>query len=338
MKRTKRTKRTILKKSACCAGMCLLFVTLGGCGSSAKFDAMETTSPSIMEEAKDSSADFSYGYYENGMTDEGEYAEEAPVEQEEATGAETGVPDTTRKLIKTVDMNVETRDFEGLIGLLEKKTGELGGYIENSNVYNGSSYRTYKETRYASLVIRIPKNELDGFIEDVKGASNVVNCNQSVQDITLTYVDLESHKKALETEQNRLLELLEMAGTVEDMITVESRLSQVRYELESMTSRLRSYDNQIDYSTVHMEISEVEELTPVKEETSWERMTHGFAGSVKDVGRDIREFFIRLIISVPYIVVWVIILGAGAFLVIALARHSMKKKVKKTPVEKETEE
>lgn len=333
----KRTKRTILKKSACCAGMCMLFAAFGGCGSSAKFDATEAVSPS-MEAASDSSADFSYGYYENGMTDGGEYAEEAVESREKTAGDETGVPDTTRKLIKTVNMNVETRDFEGLIGLLEKKAGEMGGYIENSSVYNGSSYQTYRETRYASMVIRVPEYELEGFIEDVKGVSNVVNCNQSVQDITLTYVDLESHKKALETEQKRLLELLELAQTVEDMITVESRLSQVRYELESMTSRLRSYDNQVDYSTVYMEISEVEELTPVKEETAWERMTHGFAGSVKDVGRDIREFFIQLIINVPYIVVWVVILGAGSFLVIALARRGMKKKEKKTPDNKETEE
>lgn len=333
----KRTNGKILQKGACCFCMCLLLMVLEGCGSSAKFDATEAVSQS-MEAASDSSADFSYGYYENGMADSGEYEEGAAEIQEKAEGMETGAPSAARKLIKTVNMNVETRDFEGLIGLLEKKTGELGGYIENSSVYNGSSYRTYRETRYASLVIRIPQNKLDGFIEDVKGVSNVVNCNQSVQDITLTYVDLESHKKALETEQKRLLELLELAGTVEDMITVESRLSQVRYELESMTSRLRSYDNQVDYSTVYMEISEVEELTPVKEETAWERMTYGFAGSVKDVGRNIREFFIQLIINVPYIVVWVIILGAGSFFVVALARRSMKKKEKKTPVKKETEE
>ena len=69
--------------------------------------------------------------------------------------------------------------------------------------------------------------------------------------MTLQYVDLESHKKALTTEQDRLIELMEQAETVEDIITIEGRLSEVRYQLESMESQLRTYDNKIDYSTVY---------------------------------------------------------------------------------------
>ena len=85
----------------------------------------------------------------------------------------------------------------GMIPLIEEKVAGLGGYIERSDVYNGSSYRTYRDLRWASLTIRIPKDKLDGFVQDMKGVSNVTNCNQSVKDVTLTYVDLESHKKAL---------------------------------------------------------------------------------------------------------------------------------------------
>lgn len=294
-----------------------MLLTFSGCGSTSKF--ADSTSAEPMSTQNSASADFTYGTaYDTGEGYEEEYASES--------GNTGEVQDTSRKLIKNVNMSVETQDFDGLLPLIEEKVAGLGGYIENSNVYNGSTYRTYKECRYASLTIRIPQGQLEDFIKDMQGVSNVTSCNRSVQDVTLTYVDLESHKKALQVEQDRLLELLEVAENVEDIITIESRLSQVRYEIESMESQLRSYDNQVDYSTVYMDIEEVEVLTPVAEETTGERIVHGFTDSVKDVGKGIKEFFVELIINLPYILEWVIILAVVIFIIVKLARRSMRKK------------
>ena len=80
--------------------------------------------------------------------------------------------------------------------------------------------------------------------------------------MTLDYVDVESRKKMLETEQQRLLELLETAESLDDILTIESRLTEVQYELDSKESQLRTYDNQIDYSTVYLDIDEVVRYTP----------------------------------------------------------------------------
>ena len=88
-----------------------------------------------------------------------------------------------------------------------------------------------------------------------------------------------------QTEQERLLQLLEQAESIEDIITIEQRLSDVRYQLESMESQLRSYDNQVDYSTVYLYIDEVEVYTPVEEETTWERISAGFMDSLKEYRR-----------------------------------------------------
>ena len=302
-------------------GYGLMFVMLlgsVGCGGSSK--SYDSAAPESMN-TTGSSADLSYYSYDDGSTED---VMEDAIEEE--SGDEQEVADTNRKLIKTVDMNVETKDFDGLMPLIEQKVNELGGYIENSDVYNGSSYRSYRDLRWASLTIRIPQDKLDGFIKDMQGVSNVTNCNQRVEDVTLTYVDLESHKKALKTEQDRLLELLEIAETVEDIITIESRLSEVRYEIESMEAQLRSYDNRVNYSTVYMYIDEVEILTPVVEETVWERMGRGFMESVADVINGIKEFFIGLIISLPYLVVWGIIVAVVVLIILKVMRGSKKKK------------
>lgn len=317
-------------------GLCILsaaamLAVFSGCGSKSSNNAgmMGLTADQAAPAASAETADFGYGYVDNNdaFMEEYEYDMESAPTVEEA--GNTQVVDTGRKLIKNVNMDVETRDFESLISLVEEKVRDMGGYIQDSSIFNGSSYGTYRSTRYASLTIRVPQEKLDGFIWDVEGISNVVQCNQSVEDVTLTYVDLESHKKALEVEQERLLQILEVAETVEDIITVESRLSQVRYELESMASRLRTYDNLVEYSTVYMYIDEVEELTPVVEETTGQRIVTGFMNSLKSIGRDIREFFVGLIIHLPYIVIWGIIITVAVLIGIRLRRGKRARKAER---------
>lgn len=215
---------------------------------------------------------------------------------------------TDRKLIKTVDLNVETKEFDKMMTTLTEQVDSLGGYIENMETYNGSAYASYRNARNANMTIRIPKNRLDGFLETVSGISNVVRKSEYVEDVTLAYVDLESHKNALRTEQTRLLELLEKADSIEDIIVIEQRLSEVRYELESMESQLRTYDNKVDYSTVYLNINEVKELTPVKEETVWERMGNGFKSSLVDIVEGARELGIWFVVHIPYLVIWAVVI------------------------------
>ncbi len=147
--------------------------------------------------------------------------------------------------------------------------------------------------------------------------------------MTLQYVDLESHKKALTTEQDRLIELMEQAETVEDIITIEGRLSEVRYQLESMESQLRTYDNKIDYSTVYLNIDEVERYTPTEEVTTGERIRDGFVDSLKGVGRGISNFAIWFVVNLPYLAVWAVIIICIILVVRLVIRKLEKSNVKK---------
>lgn len=237
------------------------------------------------------------------------------------------IQDTNRKLIKNVNMEVETEEFDTLLGRVEEKVDSLGGYVESSHAYNGSSYYG-SENRYANMTIRIPAEKLDDFLSEVAESSNVISRNDSVTDVTLQYVDMESHKKALIAEQDRLLELMEQVETIEDIITLESRLSEVRYQIESMESQLRTYDNQISYSTIYLNIDEVTKLTPVKEQSAWEKISTGFVESLYGVGRGILNFIIRFIINLPYLVVWAVIILI-IVLIFKAIRKSMKKRKEK---------
>ena len=196
-----------------------LFLTcallLSGCGAGSKSDSYAMATTEMAEEAA-----YDYATDDIYLNETASYAEEAEVETAEAGSgnSEIQVKDTSRKLIKNVNMEVETEEFDVLMVTIAEKTENFGGYVESSYTYNGSNYYG-NSSRNASLTLRIPAEKLPAFLSAVAECSNVISKNESVTDVTLQYVDMKSHKEALETEQARLIELLEQAESVEDIIT-----------------------------------------------------------------------------------------------------------------------
>lgn len=261
---------------------------------------------------------------EYAATDDIYYGESAKMSEESAADSgstgETQVVDTNRKLIKTVNMTVETEDYDTLVPKVTNRIQQLGGYIESSDIGKNNSYGEYESQRYANITARIPKAQMEDFVSEVAEASNVISKTESAEDVTLQYVDVESHKKALETEQERLLELLSNAENMEDIITIESKLSEIRYQIESYTSQMRTFDNQVDYSTVYLYITEVHVLTPQVEPGAGERIRQGFADNVVAIGSGIKNFVIEFIIFIPYL----ILLGILAVIVVFLYKKINK--------------
>ncbi len=238
---------------------------------------------------------------------------------------DAAVANTEQKLIKTVRMDVETEDLEALLPQISQKISALGGYVENQELYNGSAYASYR-SRSASLTVRIPAENLNGFVEDVKGVSNVVTYNESTENVTLTYVATESRMKALEVEQERLLELLSKAENMSDLLEIEARLTDVRYELENVTSQLRVLSNKVDYATVYLYISQVRIYTETEPQTVWQRIGSGFKENLHDMGENLTDFFVWVVTYSPQLIIWgVIIAVAVKVLRKAIAKRKAKK-------------
>lgn len=266
----------------------------------------------------------------NGMS--GTTADSMVAEKEEisnpgaSTETDTQLPEN-QKLIRKIRLTAETRDLTEMLSQVEQRIAEFGGYVENRDVYNGSAYEDYTY-RYASLTIRIPAKSLDAFVEKVGQASNVISANETTENITLSYVATQSRITALETEQARLLELLELAKNLDEVLKLETKLTDVRGELEQLNSQLRLYDNQVNYGTVYLKLDEVREYTEVEEEPQgfWERISTGFVKSLKNLGNALLEILIFFISNLPYFAV-LAILGGGALLIL----HWKKKKKNQDP-------
>lgn len=265
---------------------------------------------------------------DNAAGNENAMAEDSLVysEQVDTSGTGSGLPEN-QKWIRTLYLDAETENMDPLLETVNQQVALLGGYVENRDIYNGSNYSTYG-SRNASLTIRIPADRADEFISRVSGVSNIISSNETLENITLTYVATESRMKALRTEENRLLELMEQAETMSDLLEIEARLTEVRYELESVTSQLRVYDNLVDYTTVHLDLREVQVLTPPAEEGLWQRISRGFVESLRGLVNLLEELLVWFLTKLPYLMM---LAGAAVVLVLLVKLCKKKKKNRKPP-------
>lgn len=303
--------------------MTMSSVILAACGSSGSYSDSAKCAESAM-------ADYEYesNYAEPAMYDAGAEAKMASGESSISTSeVEQSAVSTNRKLIKYVDLTVETKEFDALTSALSDEIVSLGGYIENMEGSYGSNYNSYRSSKSATIVARVPAANLDTFLNSVGKQSNITYRSERTDDVTLQYVDMDSHKRMLLEEQERLLKFLEEAETIEDIISIESRLTDVKYDLESMESQLRTFDNKVDYSTVTISINEVIDYTePIEvEKTPVERMKEGFARSVKTIGHGLKEFGIWFVVNIPYFILWAII----AVIILVIVKIVLKLEGKK---------
>ena len=268
--------------------------------------------------------------FDNGMMKE-EAKVEAPAAGELTYGVSNSVTDsvsTDQKLIKRVYMDTETEDLESLLPVIAAKIVELGGYVERQELYNGSIQSAYR-SRSVFMTVRIPANRLGEFTSQVEGVSNVVNYTENTDDVTLKYVDTESRVKALQVEQERLLELLAKAENMSDLLEIESRLTDVRYELESYASQLRALDNKVSYATVELNVRQVRVYTEVEPQTVWQRISGGFGENLREIGEDLTDFFVWITVYSPQLIFWALVIGGVMLL---LRRRFRKTPAKKAPV------
>ncbi|MBH1940551.1 DUF4349 domain-containing protein [Mobilitalea sibirica] len=305
----------------------VLIMTMSACGAKSdsseyKYSENESTeydsSATEPQEAKGEMADDEYYDYamdgnEAGLTSTSVF-----------TTGNSGAM-SMEKIIRRVNMDVETQEFDTLVNTIDEEINRLGGYVESSNL-SGKRYYSRNVSRRGHIVARIPKNRLDEFVDIVYDNANVVNKAVDTENVTLEYVDAQSRKKALEIEQERLFALLEKTDTLDKIITLESRLSSIRYELQNYETQLRTIDNKVDYSTVTMSIEEVERMTPVEEEklTVWKRIGTGFRETTYNISEGFQNFFVWFVVNLPYLIIWAIIITV----IILIGRRIYKKTMK----------
>ena len=348
-KHSKQSARHIMLTSS--VFLALASASLTGCGAAsassykAETAAAYDTSAGMPASLYKSSTSFSNnaeaetyaaaGNHETALEDSSTDSGSAELSQEAVLSQEVSNPATDpartsdeaapieHKLIRNVSMHLETREFDALTKSISDAVTFFGGYIEQADVSGNSLYWSgERSSRYSNITARIPENKLDAFLTEVSGQGNVTYKNESVQDVTLQYTDITSRKKTLQMEQDRLWELLEKAESIDAVIALEARLSEVRYQLESIESQLRTLDNQIVYSTVYLSIQEVQVLTSTDPDTIPVRIQKGLSRSFNTLKISSVDFLVWFISSLPILAVFAVLV----FIAVIILKKPLKRR------------
>ena len=278
--------------------------------------------------------------YDAAYEEETGFTEEAMAADTTSTAGENGAlssisqtqmpEDLNLKLIWTANVSMETLEFDQSIQDINALVSELGGFVESSSTSGGSDSRGNYINKYAYFTLRIPSEKLDGFIGQLNDCGTITSQDLSSKNISLQYADTEARKKALETEYDRLLELMAQAESIDAVVTIESRLSEVRLQLDSLSSQLRTYDNLVDYSTVYLNIQEVRNITGTNAVTIGERISNGFSETLYNLQVFFEDLIVFVVVNIPIFLIIAVVVIIALLILRALRRSARKKEAAKS--------
>ena len=215
-----------------------------------------------------------------------------------------------RKIIKSSQLSLETAKFNDVINSLEDMVKSYGGYIASSSIDAEGINNNYQCLRFASYQINVPSDKLDDFLDESSKLATVRNKSTSAEDITAQYYDNESRLKSLQIQEERYLEILKTATEVKDIIEIENALTDVRYEIENLTTCLNKISNLVDIATVNINIQEVSEETVAQSvpKTLGEKISSSFVNSLKKIKEFSINTVIFIIAAIPYLIIISILL------------------------------
>ena len=231
------------------------------------------------------------------------------------SSAHSTVSSDSRKIIKHASVNIETKNSEELIKKINDNVKSANGYVSSLEENN------YNEYKRISTTVNVPPEKLDEFLEFLSENGTITEKSVVTSDITNSYTETASKIKAYETEEKALLGILEKCDNVQDTITVQNRLSEVRSELEAMKSQKKLYDSQISYSEITISVVQVERESKVVKGFGSE-VSEKFSESLYNLGQFFRNLAVFLLGASPYILV------LTAVIVLAVIVIKRKKKSK----------
>ena len=247
------------------------------------------------------------------------------------TGSGAAPEGSPEKLIYSASATVETTEFDGTIEKLSALVEQYGGFVESSSI-NGSNYYTqsrgYSSERYASYVIRVPSGKFSALMGSLSTLGNVPYSHTYTENITAQYYDTDARLTAYQTQEARLLEMMEAAETVEDLIAIEEKLTELRYQIESLQSTLKNWDRQVAYSTLDLEVQEVIEYTPESRMSYGQELALALTNGLRRTGEFFKDLLLAIVGALPALVILAVVL---AILIPVWKKHRKARRAKKNP-------
>lgn len=238
----------------------------------------------------------------------------------------TNVSFKSQKLIKRKYMTIETLDFDKTITAINDAVKSSSGYVESSNVSGTSE----EHNRYAEYCFRVPASQYENCSDLLNKNEIIILMNESTDDVTSEYTDIEAHLVALRTEYDTLISLVEQATDLETILILQNELSNVRYEIEYYEGNKRLYDDLVSYSTITVTVREIEEEAEEEEPeapTFKERVKEAFDNMKEDTRESYENYIVNLVSDLPSVIMKVVFfLIVLIVIIVVLVKRNRKKK------------
>ncbi|MFC5928349.1 DUF4349 domain-containing protein [Cryobacterium melibiosiphilum] len=288
-------------------------VLLAACTSNASSDSSGTTGL-VSPDFQGSSGQGSSGQGESGQVSPDQGAADAAAGSDAIEGVTSDVQASDRSVITTGSVSITVTDPIDAAQAAVTLTEQAGGRIDSRN----ETPATDNQPASASLTLRIPADALDRTVTDLKelGTVNFVSLNAA--DVTQQSQDLDARITSLQTSTDRLIALMTEAASTTDLIAIESALSTRQSELESLQSQRTSLSDQIDFSTLSLELYSEGTVAPSSPDNFFTGLVTGWNSLVAALG----GLLVGLGVALP----WLVTIGVLAGIVVLIVRLSIRKR------------
>lgn len=274
-----------MKKIAAIGLVIVLILSLAGCGGAQKSDVsvggVSAADQGIAFDRPNATAEQKSSNQSTAVTSSG------------GSAAESGLK---RKVATNVSLVLTVHNVKEVDARIQQMLGDAGGYIQSSAIWQENGRMQGK------MILRAPDGKMDDFVTGLETLGRVERKNISGKDVTEEYYDAAARKTTLEKQEKRVLDLLNRAGSVKEMLEIENELARVRGQLESLQTRLKVLDNLTDYATVNIELKDPKSISTGEtlKEPFGNRIKAAWLLGVNGVANLVEGLVVLLVILLPY--------------------------------------
>lgn len=222
---------------------------------------------------------------------------------------------TDRQVIQTGYVTVVVDKPLDAAGDAVRITEQSGGRVDGRNEYAP----TDGNQGSATLTLRIPISALDATLDKLKALGTVQEVSLSSTDVTMQSQDLDARIKALSASVDRLVALLATATDTDNLIALETAISDRQGELESLEGQQRYLADQVAMSTVTLNLISPQQAVATVPDTFLSGLQAGWAAFV--------AFFAGLLVALGVLLPWIVLAAIVTGVIIALARRGWHRRV-----------
>ncbi|MDO8617003.1 MAG: DUF4349 domain-containing protein [Dehalococcoidia bacterium] len=223
----------------------------------------------------------------------------------------------SRKIIRNATLELTVEDVGAAVQRVENAATAAGGFvsgsslsIENPQATPGPDGRQPPPRQRAAITIRVPVESYAAVMSQLRGFAKEVRAESSdTSEVTEEYTDLQARLRNLQAAEQQYLELLAVAESIPDILTVQDRLNQVRLETEQVQGRIQLLDSLTDMATIAVNL----DLPPIAVDQLQPQTEPGWAEEAWDNSWQASEDLLRALgtagITAGVVAAWLIVPG-----------------------------